>query len=310
MELFLLVAGKIIVGNFIATWIFRSLGRVPNRMVAERTVMQYVLTFTCAAAYLFYSGLSLKHSDLLVLSPIFLVGIIGSTNLYIKLQANAVSLSRFAVFEMLVAVIPLTLSATLLGEWVALTDPLLLFGFVLCILGAALYFIYDVSAKLEGSATSVPLSFYGYGIAYMVSAGLTAFLMNVWAKAAVPAPLFLAAWYAGTLVGSGLFYLLSYSWKTAAPTAEEPRRWSNRERLLVFAGGLAVFANMGFLFGSFQKIELLVVAPFYITGDIIGPVLIGMLFFKEWKALRKWGYLFFGIDFVGTCIVGLARALS
>jgi len=312
-----LVLGKIIAGNLIASWVFRTLGRshlplpVPTAVHMRRVNAQQIITFACGGIYLAFSGLSLGSSEYLQAIPIFLVGIIGSSGLYLTMRAKAISLSRSTAFETLSAIIPITLSATLLGEWVAFRSGLLLSGFALTALGVTLYFIYDIRAKIEKDVSSVPMVFYGYGTAFMLSAGITSFLMNAWAKSSVSAPLFISAWYTGTLVGGGILLLLVRAWQKGKEEIAAASLFSpSKERLLVIAAGLSVFANMWFLFSSFQQVPLLVVAPFYVTADIVGPLLVGMFFFGEWKVLQKWGYLFFGMDLVGTCIVALSRVLS
>lgn len=296
--------GKILTGNIAAPWVFKSLGRPPTRIFIRRLIAQYVIALGCAAAYALWSG-SLTAAASVQALPIFLVAILASSGFYFHLRAYSISLSRSAIFDGLVAVIPITLSITLLGEWRVLTNGLLLVGVGIAGLGIALHFVNDARVKSETDTARVPPIFYAYGVGFVLVTGIVTFLMNVWAKSSVPSSLFLVAWYAGALVGSGLLFLFLRFTSVESPSDTS---WDvDSRRTLVLLAGLALFANQWFLFTSFQMVELVVLAPFYVVGDIFGPIVMGMLFFKEWQTLRGRGWLYFAIALLGVCIVAFAR---
>lgn len=296
---------RILGGSVFAPIAFRLLGSVERRERASRIMLQY------AWAALFALGIALvwgfTPSD--ALWPIFITGMFMPLGVYFQWGANAMSVSRSALFSELSAVIPLFLSAVLLAEWrVFAGNGFLLAGFACVVLGVALHGWSDIKRKRqeerEKKAIDVlPAKFYWNALAFALIFALATFFQNVWAKGGVGIPEFMVSWYAGALLSSIVFFAIT----RRDPRSQAPQMSALKEQFLILLAAVSIVLALSLSFVAFTLVEQTVALPIFSIGAIIGPLLVGMILFKEWKAIHGRAWVYLGIAVIGAFIMALAR---
>jgi hypothetical protein len=294
---------KIAGGSVLAPLAFRLLGEVPARERAKRIGLQYAWAVALVLPLALAWGGPLFYSEAW---KIALLGAVTSLGVLFQWRAYALSLSRSAVFIPLSNVIPLILSAALLGEWRSFSaNLLLLLGFFLAILGLALHVSHDVRQRRKAEAAQPPpRAFYANAAAFTLIFGLATFLLNHWAKAGVPASEFLVCWYGGALAGAAVLLVVT---PATAPAVPAPMPATTKHALIALAG-FSIVLNMAMEYLALQRAPQTVVLPVFAVADIVGPVLVGCLACREWAKLHRLAWLYLGVALAGALIMALAHA--
>lgn len=293
----LAVALKIVGGYMLAPAVFRLLGDVPTRERVYRILLQYAWAMLFAAGVALAGGLTFSKE----LWPIFLIGFLMPLTVFFQWRAVAYSISRTALFLESGAAIPLALSGILFGEWrVFEGNTLLIVGFALTALGIGLHAWWDI--RNRHLDTALPLAFYGNALGCTVLLALATFLQNVWAKTGTGVPEFLVAWYGGALAGAALFFALT---RHLPATSVAMPVW--KEQSLIFLAAVSIVLNLSFMFVAFTLVEQTVALPIMTVGGLAGPIIVGMLFFKEWRTIRGIAWLYLAVAFFGALVMALSR---
>jgi hypothetical protein len=293
---------KIAGGSVLAPLAFRLLGEASAPERAKRIALQYGWALALVLPLAFVWGESCCSSEAW---KIAVLGALTTLGVFFQWRAYALSLSRSAIFIPLSSVIPLMLSAALLGEWLSFSTNLsLLLGFFLAVLGLALHVSRDVRQKRNAeSGEPLPRAFYANAIAFTLIFGIATFLLNHWAKAGVPAAEFLIFWYAGAFAGS---IVLLFFMRTFAPPEQAPMP-STATHALIALAGLSIVLNMAMEYVALQRAPQTVVLPIFAVADIVGPVLVGCLVFREWAKLYGLEWLYLGVALTGALIMAVAH---
>lgn len=292
---------KILAGSLLAPFAFRLLGGVSLRERVYRITLQYVGAAALALLIaLWFGGLSFAGEWW----KITVVGTLVPFGVLFQWRAYALSLSRSAVFIAFSNIIPLALSAALLDEWRVFSgNGPLVGGLLLALLGLTLNARHEV---LEGrqaeKRAAMPLTFCGNALAFTLVLGFAAFLLNYWAKTGVGAAQFLFAWYFGALAGSIVLFL-----STGSLPRLSAQRIPAKEYVLIALAAFSIVVSMGLEFVSFQRVEQTVVLPIYALGDIIGPALLGLIVFHEWRRSLGLGFLYISLGLLGAVLMSVAR---
>lgn len=297
----LAVALRILGGSLLGPIVFKLLGQVDPRERFYRIFLQYAWTVAFVACVALFWG----FIPSLELWPIFAIGALMPIGVFFQWKAMAMSPSRTGIFSEASSIVPLFLSAVFLGEWTVFTGNAgLVAGFVLVLVGVALHAYSDITNKRRGeTATAMPLAFYGNALGFAFVFAFATFLENYWAKAGIRTPEFLVAWYLGAFLGSIVLLAVTRH----LPRSTQRAMPIKREQILIFLGAVSIILSLGLQFTAFTLVQQTVALPIIAVGGIIGPALVGMLVFKEWKSIKGWAWLYFGISFVGALIMAFAH---
>ncbi len=297
----LAVVLKILGGSVLAPVVFRLLGDVAPRERIYRIMLQYAWTILFALGVATVWGFIPSHD----LWPIAAIGVLMPFAVFFQWRAMAISPSRTGIFMEGTSFIPLLLSAVLLGEWRAFEgNSQLLLGFVLVFVGVVLHARADiVNRRKKEEATSPTMGFLRNAVGFMLIFAIATFLENFWAKTGIQTPGFLVAWYVGAFVGSVVLFAATRH----LPRVATSQLQVGKEQLLIFLAAVSIICSLGLQFVAFTLVEQTVALPIMSVGGVIGPVLVGMLVFKEWKKFegREWVYL--GLGFVGALTMALSH---
>ena len=177
---------KVLAGSLLAPLAFKLLGDVTPRERVTRIMLQF--GWACAFALIATKILWADPSFSQVSWRIMSVGALMPIGAYFLWRAYSISLSRSAVFMSLMNVVPLVLSAAILGEWTAfLGNAPLLLGVTTAILGLGLHCRDDIIKnrlkEKTAAGSEVRPSFYANAVSFMLIFGVATYLENVWAKA-------------------------------------------------------------------------------------------------------------------------------
>lgn len=291
------VFASIILGNVFATALFHELGSADSKQRAQNVALQYAFIFTATAVLWFFFGTSISFA---AGGSIAIVGAINALGAYFQWRAYAISLNVSALILTLTTVFAFSLSGLLLGEWEAFSEPFRLLGICLVVFGITLYFIHG-NKKNSGYIPHVPLSFLNYALPAVLIFGTATFFINVWAQNGITPVNFVFSWYTGAFIGSLVLLIAS-----AKNVAFRPRAFSARQGLLILGAAVCVLGSMGFSFVSFQLVGQALTLPIYAVGGIVGPALVGIVFFREWEQMDRVIWAYFGIAFLGALLLALA----
>lgn len=292
---------KIFGGSILAPIVFRLLGNVPPRERIYRIMLQYAWTVLFAAGVALVWGFTPSHD----LWPIATIGMLMPLAVFFQWRAMAISPSRTGIFMEGTSIIPFLMSAMLLGEWKAFEgNNQLIFGFMLVGISVALYARTDIDNKRKFKETPAPAEgFLRNAIGFMLIFAVATFLENYWAKTGIRTPDFLVAWYAGAFTGSVILFMATQH----LPKSTIAQLQTKKEQVLIFLAALSIIFSLGLQFVTFTLVEQTVALPIISVGNIIGPTLVGMFIFNEWKTIRGLGWLNIGLGFVGALIMALSH---
>lgn len=292
---------KIFGGSILAPIVFRILGNVPPRERIYRIMLQYAWTILFAVGVALVWGFTPSY-DLL---PIVTIGMMMPLAVFFQWRAMAISPSRTGIFMEGTSIIPLLMSAILLGEWKAFEgNGQLIFGFTLVCISVALHAHTNIGNKRKIEETPMPAEgFLKNAMGFMLIFAVATFLENYWAKTGINTPDFLVAWYAGAFTGSVILFMTTRH----LPQFPIVRLQTKKEQILIFLAALSIIFSLGLQFVTFTLVEQTVALPVISVGNIIGPTLVGMFIFNEWKTIRGRGWLDIGFGFVGALIMALSH---
>src|SRR3989344_3075775 len=227
----------------------------------------------------FFDGLSFTLPLLLIA----LMGLVNSFGNYCFWKAMKLSMSKTSLFIPLIDVMAIILAIILLQEAKDLTWHII-FGAALCFVSIWL-FRSSHSRKEKANA-----EWLAYMATCVIIAGIGTFLMKVFTFSSGTGT-FLVGWYGGSLVGASLLSLAK---------KEKIVLLSAKHFALIFFLSLSIVGFLGTLFYVFgHGGPMAIVLPIKsITGTIF-PVLIGWVFFSEYKQLRRREYLAFAVGILG-----------
>lgn len=234
------------------------------------------------------------------------LGVANSFAVYSMWRAQAISLSRQALFTFMDDVIPVIMGFIFLGE-VRLLTPFLIAGIVLCFGGAIYYGILESRAKAakekakEGEEK--PYSIFVWIGIYSVIWGVAHFAFRAYAVAGMPIATFLLGWYGGAFVGSNVVMLVMGKKEMGAPL---PRK----QMTLVSLLALVVAICLALEYWASMHAPLAVTQPIFQVTEMIFPTLIGLFYFKEIKELGGSKKVVFGIAFIGSLMVAIGFAFG
>jgi len=293
---------KMLGGSVLAPFAFRLLGNAAPRERVYRITLQFAWAAVFALVIAATMHAALPSARYL---QVAFVGALMPLAVFFQWRAYAWSLSRGAIFMALMNIIPLVMSAVLLSEWrVFLGNTALVAGFAVAVLGVSLHLYKDIRDKRKNEKIeTLPLAFYGNALAFKLIFGLAMFLENYWAKTGIETPEFLTSWYVGAFAGSLVFLLATRH----LPRSQMPAMPFGKEQLLIVLAAAGIVSNLGLTFFSFQMVEQTVAMPIFAVGDIVGPMLVGMLVFGEWKSIRGMGWIYLSLGLAGAVTMALAR---
>ncbi len=297
----LAVTLKILGGSILAPLVFRFLGDVPPRERIYRIMLQYAWTVVFAVGVMIVLGFTSSRD----LWPIAVIGALMPFAVFFQWRAMAISPSRTGIFMEGTSIIPLLMSAILLGEWKAFEgNGQLLFGFILVLVSVALHARMDIRNKGKvGEASSPTTGFLRNAVGFMLIFAVATFLENYWAKTGIQTPEFLVTWYVGAFAGSVILFAAT----RYLPRSTTPQLQTKKEQVLIFLAAVSIIFSLGLQFVAFTLVEQTVALPIMSVGGVIGPVLVGMLIFHEWKMIKGWGWLDIGLGFVGALIMAFSH---
>lgn len=288
---------KVLFGNFATPYLNKSIstGLYLPQKLALQFLFASIFTFAVAASL---------HQLVFTPTTVF-IGAIGIANAWAVLaqwKAHAVSLSRTSFFMVGNGILAMALTTVFLGEYQILGTSLVT-GIVLSF-GAALLLAYsDFQKRGEKSALALAEArqFYLAVFTYTVIWGFANFLMKYWSLQVVPMWTYLSSWYVGSLIGA-----LTVVWFLGRKEGEATfgtKQITLRDAGRIAALSVALLASLGSLYWSHFCAPQLVLFPLFLAADLIAPIAVGFLFFKEHKKLNPFQLFCLGLAVLGGALV-------
>jgi len=271
----------------------------------QKFLLQFLFCLVIVSVSQFFIGSSGSNG----LLGIVAMGFASSTAAYCQWRAISYSLSKYALFSTLDDIIPIVLTACILGDhqyfnvWVVSGSVLTFAAFLLFAVGdyrKARVHKDDVSTSATTRASRTPLAFYGYVLWLTIVWGVVRFLLRYFALNDVPKMPFLGAWYTGAAFGALAIILVTGGVKT------EDKPLTSRDIRLVFVLAVAIVVSFLFEYWGVILAPLLKTQPIYLLGEMILPAVIGLIFFGERKHLGRLGWWCFAIGALGGVLLFLS----
>ncbi|MEO5927975.1 MAG: hypothetical protein ABIO72_04615 [Patescibacteria group bacterium] len=226
------------------------------------------------------------------------LGALNSFAVYSMWRAQAISLSRQALFTMMDDVIPVVMGYFLLGEkklfnlWLAV-------GVLICFGGAFINTLFSRKQEAAKSGESKDWHIFIWIGFYSLIWGVARFAFRYFAVDGMPMSTFIMAWYGGSFIGSNIVMFLAGKKEMGPPL---PRRQIVPVSLLAIVIALC----LGLEYWASTYAPLAVTQPIFQVTEMIFPVLIGLFYFKEAKALTWQMKATFAVAFAGSLIIALS----
>lgn len=262
--------------------------------------------FTCLVTSV---GLAVFNPDSFRFDHLFILvvslGLINSFACYCQWRATDLNVTKTALFTQGDDILSMALAYFFLHEGRLVTLP---WGVgISLVMVAAIIFVSAPAAvpkKVEEPVEPVVLeqpkqsdkAIWRWVMGYNLGWGATSFMFRWLGIMGLGLYSFLPAWYGGSFVGS-LFVLFFFE------REKGPERLTLKSILPVLLLSWVVWVSLGLTYQAFTLAEVLKVRPIFQMGQVMIPLLIGLLVFKELKCLTKQGKTAMAVGLLGTLLI-------
>jgi len=274
----LLVGIRILVADILAKILQKILAVSKSR---ERAfIWQFFFAALIAWLVFFISrgdlGHLTKNTDIFGVSlPILFIiagiGILNGFACYCQWRAQAISMSKSAVISIPDDIIALVLIYLVAPEIeTPFLNPGIIIGVAMCF---TTVMIFSVQKSKGGVMTAWVL---GYTLIW----GTATFLFRIFAgKIQLPWQNFLIVWYTSSLISACVIFQIAKI-QFARENKVIPKM-TTREILSSFSLSLLIFTALGLYYMALKFGALTTTKPIFLISAMVGPMLVGFLFFKE-----------------------------
>lgn len=241
------------------------------------------------------------HLFLLVIS----LGLINSFACYCQWRATDLNVTKTALFTQGDDILSMALAYFILHEGRLITLPWGI-GIGLIMAAAIVFVSAPVAIPKEVKESVKPVvqeqlkhndkAIWKWVMGYNLGWGATSFMFRWLGIMGLGLYSFLPAWYGGSFIGS-LFVLFFFE------REKEPERLTLKSILPVLLLSWVVWVSLGLSYRAFTLAEVLKVRPIFQMGQVITPLLIGLLVFKELKGFTKQGKTAMAVGLLGTLLI-------
>lgn len=281
-------------------FLLKKVGSAPGR--SRNLVLQYffasllALTTTVVLNKLGFIDttiLAFKRQYLIVIG----LCLINALACYSQWRAVAVNLSITAVSTWADDLIAMLLSCLVLGEWKQIY-PISFVGILLSFGSVIIFSFCKTSINNISSLELRKIYFWVAGYSF-IWGGLT-FAMRFFALQGMRWNEFIPCWYLGSFLGSLVVYLFS--------SKEERGNISTLRPAVILTSVMAlnIVASLTMTYWSKALAPVLITQPIYQIAEMVLPVLVGLLIFKEKQNFRKMGWLALVMGLVGGLLIAFS----
>jgi len=273
------VVGRVITAHVMFPAVVKKIAGLPDKVT--RIYWQFIFCLVLSLGVLVVSVKSGLDSSFLLITSI---GIANSLAVYAQWKAIDLNLSKTALLTQADDIIAVVLGQVLLSEGEFL-NWLMIVGLILVFLGASASGSYTTNLTL--------LKWVGL---YSVIWGVAVVIFRHLAIEDMPIGQFMTGWYLGSLLGA---YLLIKSRKFGSSRGF----LGTRETLVILALAILVWASMLLNYIALQNAPIVVVQPLFQLSEMIFPLLVGLIVFKEAKRLSALGKVGMVVSLTGGILI-------
>lgn len=234
---------------------------------------------------------------------ILCVGILNGLANYLMWNANLLSTSRNAFFTAFDDIIAMLLSAVIMPSTLMAFTCSKELGVAFCIVSALLLAYANYRKSKNGVEGVIPMRFYIYALGYTLCWGVAIFAIGAFAlKNQASVWQFASGWYLGAAAMALVLVMLDYLGLVPRPASTDRASlpiWLRES----FTIGAANSISLVLQFTAFVAVPVVVLQPVFLFTDIIVPLLVGLVIFKEAKQFKLADIVLYGTGVSGFYLI-------